>query len=38
MIEIKQKNQEERQQYVKQFDSLEKEYMQEKRDRESFKF
>ena len=33
MIEIKQKNEEERQQYIKQFDSLEKEYMQEKRER-----
>ena len=31
MIEIKQKNEEERQQYIKQFDNLEKEYMQEKR-------
>ena len=31
MIEIKQKNEEERQQSIKPFDNLEKEYMQEKR-------
>ena len=36
-MQIKMKNEEERDTYMKQFDSLEKEYMKEKREREQSK-
>jgi coiled-coil domain-containing protein 63/114 len=36
-MEIKMKNEEERDSYMKQFDSLEREYMKEKRERENMK-
>jgi len=38
IVMIKSKNEIERDQYLKQFDSLEKDYMNDKRDRETLKY